>query len=317
MRIPVTDRRATAPPREPVGTGVITSVGTALVSAADALRAASPTPRLDAEVLLAHVLERERSWLLAHPEESMPVHAQRLYAQLVERRTAGEPVAYLRGFKEWRSLRIRTDSRALIPRPETELLLDVAIDEIRSRMARDDRSLIAWEVGCGSGALVTALALRFREAIALGRVRLIASDVSADALELTAENLDAHGVAPLVDLALADLLAPAGASLPKPDVTIANLPYLPTDEVAAAGGSLAFEPTAALDGGPDGLDVVRRLLAQVPLRTAEAATVLLEIGAGQAEAVAMLAPHRATVEMRRDLAGIERVVRIGLADSAA
>ena len=295
--------------------GPTVHAGTALTIATQRLRrAGSPTPRLDAEVLLAHVLERDRAWVIAHPEEPMPSDLQRTYADLVERRTSGEPVAYLRGFKEWRSLRIRTDVRALIPRPETELLLDSAIDEIRARMARDDRPLVAWEVGCGSGALVSALALRFREAVALERLRLIASDTSADALELTAENLDAHGVAPLVDLALADLLAPAGASLPRPDVVIANLPYVPTDEVAAAGGSLAFEPPAALDGGPDGLDVLRRLLADAPRHTNEAATLLLEIGAGQAQAVAALAPDGATVETRRDLAGIERVVRIGLAD---
>ncbi len=296
---------------------MITSVGTALVTATETLRAAgSATPRLDAEVLLAHALERERSWLLAHPEEPMGPEDGRTYRALVERRAAGEPVAYLRGFKEWRSLRIRTDARALIPRPETELLLDATIDEVRARMARDDRALVAWEVGCGSGALVTALALRFREAIVLGRLRLIASDASADALELTAENLDARGVAPLVDLALADLLAPAGTTLPRPDVVVANLPYVPSAEVAAAGGSLAFEPRAALDGGPDGLDVLRRMLRDASDRAAPGATLLLEIGAGQAAAVEGLAPRDATVETRRDLAGIERVVRMGLADSA-
>ncbi len=295
-----------------------TTVAAALGRATDALRAAaSPTPRLDAEVLLAHVLELGRAWLLAHPEDPMPADAERTYRRLVERRATGEPVAYLRGFKEWRSLRIRTDARALIPRPETELLLDASIDEVRSRMARDDRPLVAWEVGCGSGALVTALALRFRAAIELGRLRVIASDVSADALELTAENLDAHGVAPLVDLALADLLGPAGTSLPAPDVVVANLPYVPSQEVAAAGAPLAFEPRAALDGGADGMELLRRLLGEAPTRTVPGATLLLEIGVGQAAALAALVPRGSAVETRRDLAGIERVVRVGLADSAA
>lgn len=295
-----------------------TTVAAALARATDALRAAaSPTPRLDAEVLLAHVLELDRAWLLAHPEAPMTAVAERSYRELVERRAAGEPVAYLRGFKEWRSLRIRTDARALIPRPETELLLDASIDEIRSRMAGDDLPLIAWEVGCGSGALVTALALRFRAAIELGRLRLIASDVSPDALELTAENLDAHAVAPLVDLALADLLAPAGTSLPAPHVVVANLPYVPSPEVAAAGAPLEFEPRGALDGGADGMDVLRRLLEEARDRTAPGATLLLEIGAGQGAALSALAPPGSAVETRRDLAGIERVVRIGLADSAA
>ncbi len=232
---------------------------------------------------------------------------------LVERRVAGEPIAYLRGFKEWRSLRIRTDARALIPRPETEQLVEAAVAELAERLARDDAPIVAWDVGTGSGAIAVALALRFRTALSLGRIRLIASDRSADALELAAENLAARGVAGLVDLACADLLEPAGVSLPAPDVVVANLPYVPTAEVAAAGGSLAHEPAAALDGGADGLDVVRRMLDRIDAHVAPGATLLLEIGAGQSIAVTELAPAGASVTVAADLAGIDRVVRIGLA----
>jgi release factor glutamine methyltransferase len=269
----------------------------------------STTPRLDAEVLLAHVLERDRAWLLAHPEE--PIDATALDT-LIVRRISGEPIAYLRGFKEWRSLRIRTDARALVPRPETELLLDGAVTEISARMARDDAPIVAWEPATGTGAVAVALALRYREAIALGRLRLIASDLSADALELAAENLEVHGVAPLVDLACADLLEPAGGSLPRPDVVVANLPYVPSDEVRAPGRGLDHEPLIALDGGPDGLDVLRRLFAMAGDRVASGGTLLLEIGAGQAEDLRALAPPGASVAVTRDLAGLERVVRIGL-----
>lgn len=269
----------------------------------------SPTPRLDAEVLLAHVLERDRAWLLAHPEEPIDPTA---FDTLLGRRIAGEPIAYLRGFKEWRSLRIRTDARALVPRPETELLLDGAVAEISARMARDDAPIVAWEPATGTGAVAVALALRYREAIALGRLRLIASDLSADALELAAENLEAHGVAPLVDLACADLLEPAGGSLPRPDVVVANLPYVPSDEVRAPGRGLDHEPLVALDGGPDGLAVLRRLFAMADDRLAPGGTLLLEIGAGQAEDLRALAPPGASVVVTRDLAGLERVVRIGL-----
>ena len=272
--------------------------------------AGSPTPRLDAELLLAHVLGRERTWLLAHPEE--PVDDVGPYRRLLERRAADEPVAYLRGFKEWRSLRIRTDARALVPRPETELLLEAAIGEISARMTRDDATIVAWEVATGSGAVATALALRYREALALGRLRLIASDLSPDALELAAENLAAHGVEELVDLACADLLSPAGVTLPRPDVVIANLPYVSTDEVDARGGSFKHEPRIALDGGADGLVVLRRLMAELPERAAPGAGVLLEIGIGQSEAVAGIAPAGASVATVPDLAGIGRVVRIGL-----
>ena len=296
------DRRSAAPPA---------CVGDAIAAATARLReAGSPTPRLDAELLVAHLVERDRAWLLAHPEA--PLADLGRLEELVERRVTGEPIAYLRGFKEWRSLRIRTDRRALIPRPETEQLVDAAIADVVHRLARDDAPIVAWDVGTGSGAIAVALALRFRTAIALSRVRLVASDRSPDALELAAENLAAHGVADLVDIACTDLLEPAGASLPRPDVVVANLPYVPSDEVAAGEGSLAHEPHAALDGGSDGLDLVGRLLAEAAERVAPAATILLEIGAGQAAAVRDLAPAGASVGIAADLAGIERVVRIGM-----
>ena len=271
----------------------------------------SPTPRLDAEVLLAYATDRDRSWLLAHPEVEVRADA---FGPLLERRLAGEPIAYLRGFKEWRSLQIRTDARALIPRPETELLYELAVDEIRSRMARDGAAIVAWEPATGSGAVTLALALRFREAVSLGRLRLIASDISADALELATENLEIHAVQSLVDLACADLLEPAGASLPRPDVVVANLPYVPTDEALAPERGLRHEPKVAIDGGPDGLVILRRLFDMVPGRVAGGGTLLLEIGIGQASTVGALAPADASVSVERDLAGIERVVRVRLAE---
>ena len=286
-----------------------------LARATAALRdGGSPTPRLDAEVLLAHVLGTDRAWLLAHPEASVDAAA---FDDLVDRRAQGEPIAYLRGFKEWRSLRIRTDSRALIPRPETELLLESAVAEISARMTRDDAPIVAWEPATGTGAVAVALAMRYREAIALGRLRLIASDLSTDALELAAENLEVHGVASLVDLACADLLEPAGTSLPRPDVVVANLPYVPSDEVRAPWRGLGHEPLIALDGGPDGLAIFRHLFAMIPNHVAQAGTLLLEIGAGQAEILRTMAPADASVSVDRDLAGMERVVRIGLAGAAA
>jgi release factor glutamine methyltransferase len=298
------------PPAEPRLT-----VADALLEARTRLRdAGSPTPRLDAEILLGHVIGRDRSWLLAHPEAT--VDETDVLGDVLARRSAGEPIAYIRGFKEWRSLRIRTDRRALVPRPETELLAEVAIGEIAERLTADDEPIVAWEVATGSGAVAVALALRFRSALLLGRLRLIASDASGEALELASENLEAHNVAGLVDLACADLLAPAGDILPRPDVVIANLPYVRRAEVEAAAGSLAHEPRLALDGGPDGLDVVRRLLAELPESVAAGGTILLEIGAGQAEAVRALVPAGAAVTSERDLAGLERVIRIRLAHSS-
>jgi len=286
------------------------TVGEVLAAATARLRdAASPTPRLDAEVLLGHALGRERSWLLAHPET--PIDAGP-FDGLLARRAAGEPVAYLRGFKEWHGLRIRTDRRALIPRPETELLYELAEAVIAERLGPGDQGVVAWEVATGSGAVTVALAHRFRTAVESRVLRLVASDISSDALALTAENLAANGVARLVEVICADLLEPAGSSLPRPDVVVANLPYVPADEALASERGLGHEPRIALDGGGDGLAVLRRLLAEAPSRTTPGATVLLEIGIGQAAAVAGLAPEGSSVTVAADLAGIERVVRVEL-----
>jgi release factor glutamine methyltransferase len=276
--------------------------------------AGSPSPRLDAELLVAHAFDRDRAWLLAHPEATLTdADAARLEGW-VKRRSAGEPVAYIRGFKEWLSLRIRVDHRALIPRPETELLAEAAIEEIAGRLVRDDRPIAAWEVATGSGALSVALAQRFRTSVVLGRIRLAASDISAEAVELASENLAAHGLAGLVTLGCGDLLEPAMLPAPlQPDVVIANLPYLTTEEASAGTGSLRYEPRAALDGGADGLDVIRRLLVQLPDRLAQGGVALLEVGAGQADAIRVLVgglPMEAEVGTLADLAGIERVVRV-------
>jgi release factor glutamine methyltransferase len=286
------------------------TVGDALRSATARLRAAgSDTPRLDAEVLLAHVAGRDRTWLLAHPEAV--VAEAPAFEAAIERRTSGEPVAYIRGFKEWRSLRIRTDARALIPRPETEVVVEAAAAEISARLARGTMS-VAWDVGTGAGAIALALAIDFREPLAEGRLRIIASDVSAEAISLAAENLRDHGVADAVELAPADLLAPAGEHLPRPDVVTANLPYVSSDEVDARIGSLGFEPRIAVDGGPDGLDVLRRFLVEAPKRAAQGATLILELGVDQVQAVEGLAPAGASVSVVPDLAGLDRVVRVDL-----
>jgi release factor glutamine methyltransferase len=285
------------------------TIGDALAAATRLLRdAGQPMPRLDAEVLLAHVTGRDRTWLLAHPEAWL--EAADAFDAAVERRAAGEPVAYIRGFKEWRSLRLTTDARALIPRPETELVVEEAEAEIAARLERG--SVVAWDLATGSGAIALAMALDFGNAFADGRLRLIATDVSAAALELAADNLTAHGVDGLVELQHADLLAPAGDGLPRPDVVTANLPYVSSAEVDARVGSLGFEPRIALDGGPDGMDLLRRFLREAPDRAAPGATLVLELGVDQVGAVRALTPTGASVAVVPDLAGLDRVVRIDL-----
>lgn len=284
------------------------TVGEATATATSRLRdAGSPTPRLDAEVLLGHLIGRDRAWLLAHPEALVADAGS--FAVLIERRAAGEPVAYLRGFKEWHGLRFRTDRRALIPRPETELLADAAAEEIESRLMSGPA--VAWDVGTGTGAVAIALALRLADALESGRLLLVASDVSQDALALAGENLREHAVADRIQLLEADLLGGPGER-PRPDVVIANLPYVASAEVDERRGSLGFEPRIALDGGTDGLDSLRGLLGELATRAAPGATAFLEIGMGQASAIEQLAPLGASVKVVPDLAGLDRVVRLDM-----
>jgi len=287
-----------------------------VAQAATVLReAGTPSARLDAELLVGHSFGRDRAWLRAHPEAELDAAAVQDLAGWVRRRAQGEPIAYIRGFKEWLSVRLTTDRRALIPRPETELLAEAAISEIAARLARDDKPLHAWDVGTGCGAIALALALRFRPALRLGRLRLAASDLSPEALELAAENLSRHGVNRLVTLACGDLLEPAAMPGRGADIVVANLPYLTSDEVATGAGSLAWEPARALDGGADGLELVRRLIRELPTGLAPNGVALLEIGRGQAQAVrseiASL-PVRAAVTTMPDLAGVERIIRVAL-----
>jgi release factor glutamine methyltransferase len=286
-----------------------------MLAATERLRAAgSPSPRLDAELLVAHAFGRDRTWLHSHPEAALGAAEQATLAGWLERRAAAEPVAYIRGYKEWFSLRILTDARALIPRPETELLAEAVMAEIAARLVRDDAPIAAWEIATGGGAVAVALALRFRQALALGRLRLGASDASAEALELAAENLAAQGLSGLVSLGCGDLMDPPVLPAPQqPDLVLANLPYLTSAEVAAGTGSLRYEPELALNGGADGLAQVRRLLALLPRRLAAGGVALLEIGQGQADAARSLVadlPMAAEVSALPDLAGIERVIRI-------
>jgi release factor glutamine methyltransferase len=192
------------------------------------------------------------------------------------------------------------------------------MEEISARLMRHAELIVAREVGTGSGAVAVALGLRFRAALTLGRLQLTATDSSPDALTLARDNLAANALQGLVTLSRADLLDPVATETRLPDVVVANLPYLTSAQVASGNGSLRYEPKVALDGGADGLDLIRRLVAQLPARLAPGGTALLEVGDGQAAAVRAATealPVRTTVTTGRDLGGVERVVRIERAGS--
>jgi release factor glutamine methyltransferase len=263
----------------------------ALDSAVIAISAAgSDTPRLDAELLLADALGVDRAALVMDPAREVAGPAARAFRDLVRRRSAGrEPVAYLLGTKGFRHLELEVDRRVLVPRPETELLVEAALD-----LPGGTRVL---DVGTGSGAVALALKQERPDLDVTG------SDVSDDALDVARANARRLGLT--VSFTRADLLEGA----PEADAILSNPPYVAeADRALLAPEITRHEPGLALFAGADGLDVVRRLAAQAG--ASPASFVAVEIGSGQAPAVAALlhgAGFSAT-EARRDLAGIERVV---------
>lgn len=272
--------------------------------------AGSGTPRLDAELLLAHVLGGRRTHLLAHPEALVDAQPAARFGDLVARRAAGEPVAYLRGRQEFLGIPFVCDPRALVPRPETERLVELAEAELVEAAAAVHGPMAVADVGTGSGAIAVALAVRLRERDRDPGVTVHAIDASADALALAAENVAAQAVGGIVRLELGDLL-PSGLGPFR--LVVANLPYVRTADLAPAPDPTAHEPRLALDGGPDGLRVIDRLLERLPGALAPDGLALFEIGADQGESFPALAAERLPgwgCEILPDLAGHPRIARL-------
>jgi release factor glutamine methyltransferase len=251
--------------------------------------------RLDAELLAAHAFGMSRIELYAHFDRPLAAAELASYRDLVSRRLAGEPVAYLLGHKEFWSLDLLVDSRVLIPRPDSETLVEEALDRIAGPGGR-----IA-DVGTGSGALALALAKARPEA------QVFATDISPEALDVARANAERLGLT--VTFLQGDLARPlllAGRF----DLIVANLPYIPSADIDGLAADVRSEPRLALDGGADGLALVRRLVAGAPEVLQPGGCLALEVGAGQAGAVADLLREASLggVGSRRDLAGIERVV---------
>jgi release factor glutamine methyltransferase len=280
-----------------------TTLGDALRHATWWLRDAhvSDTPELDAQVLLAHVTGDTRVVLLAFPERPLDVAAAQAYAALVGRRAASEPVAYLTGHREFMGLDLLTDPRALIPRPETELLVEAALAEARQRLDRGEQPLAA-DIGTGTGAIALALAAHEPRL-----PRVYATDISADALALAVTNAARLGLSERVVFLRGDLLDP----LPEPvNLLLANLPYVaPRDATTLPVAVHRYEPSLALYGADDGLGHLRRLFQQAPAHLHPGASLVLEFGYDQrasVDALARAAFPGSEVRIGADYAGWDR-----------
>lgn len=294
--------------------------GALLREGVEALRlAGSETARLDAQLLLGQAMGLDRTAVLAHPELPVGAEAAARYRAGVRRREAGEPVAYIRGRKEFYGLTLSVDRRVLIPRPETERLVELALQEVRQRLTAnradgEGAPIRVADVGTGSGAIAVALAVSLRRIGALATVEIVGLDVAGDALDLAYENATGHAVGAAVAFERSDLLGAEAGTMRSPfDLVLANLPYVRSDAMAGLPVATSFEPLLALDGGADGLDVIERLLGQLPEHLADGGLALLEIGADQADLIvercARVLPGWAC-QVEADLAGLPRVALI-------
>jgi len=269
------------------------------------------TARLDAEVLLAAVLRLGRARLYARLGEPVPVELQEEFAAAVARRARREPLAYITGVREFWSLPLLVTPAVLIPRPETELLVETVCGLLKTGRSREreatakpsaptSRPLIC-DVGTGSGCVAVAVAHERSD------VEVVATDLSAAALDVARRNAEIHGVASRITLLETDLLAGIDETT-RFDVIVSNPPYVADDEQLAP--EIDFEPALALRAGPRGLDVIGRLVREAPARLRPGGRLVLEIGHGQAAAVVEMARGAGFdgLELRNDLAGTPRVL---------
>ncbi len=281
------------------------TVGSALASGRERLRAGE-SARFDAQLLLGALLQRSSAWLFAHADDPLDDATFERYRVALERRALGEPVPYIVGEAGFHGRRFVVTPEVLVPRPESELLVSLALAELRSPELPEPH---VCDVGTGSGILAVTVAAE------APRARLTAIDVSAAALAVAAGNARAHGVDGRIAFLLGDVLEALPAET-RFDGILANLPYLRAADLAAAPDPTSFEPRLALDGGPDGLTVYRRLLARAPLVLAPQGWMFMEAGPDTAPALAALARRSfrrsASVWIERDYARLERIVAVRL-----
>ena len=258
----------------------------------------SPTPSLDAQVILAHTLGRRRSWVLAHGGDCLDADEHRAYVELIQRRANGEPVAYIRGHVEWFGLELEVTPEVLIPRAETELVAERAIE-----LAREKQAHLVADIGTGSGAIAIA------RATSLPTVRIYAVDSSPAALRVAASNVARHNVAGQVSLVNGSLLTPLRK---EPDLIVANLPYVATEHLASLDRSVRYEPLDALSGGADGLELYAKMFDQMAQK-GWAPDVVCEIDPRQPSDMRALvngAFPGARIGLLTDYAGRDRIVEV-------
>ena len=274
------------------------TVGAALQDSTLRLEKHSDSPGLDAQEVLARVLKRPRSWVLAHPEAPLTSSRADALERLVAGLERGEPLPYVLGRWEFFGLEFEVTPDVLIPRPETELLVERAIGWLK---VQPDRRHAA-DVGTGSGCIAIALAANIPD------LQVMGSDISLAAVKMAQRNAVKHAVAPRTDFLCCNLFPPETEY----DLIVANLPYIPTRTLHKLP-IYGHEPTMALDGGADGLKLIRGLLTAAPDRLVPGGLLLMEIEASEGPAALSLACDsfvKAEIHLHKDLAGRDRILEV-------
>jgi len=255
-------------------------------------------PRKEANLLAMHVINRDRTFLLAHGEATLSPAELELYQSLIERRGLGEPLQYITGHQEFFKLDFETSPDVLIPRPETESIVEIGME-----ILKDKPGPFVADIGTGSGCIVISLLNELRKA------RAIATDVSSAALAVASRNARRYGVSARLRLIGSDLFSKLEPT-EQFDLILSNPPYVPADDLNDLQREVSYEPRRALDGGRDGLVVIRRLLKEAPDFLRTRAHLVFEIGFNQADPVKRIIDSTAwqLIDIRRDLQGIPRTV---------
>ena len=258
-----------------------------------------PDARLEAEVMLMNVMRLQRHDLFSQQETEVSPQQEETLAHILERRLQREPLAYILQYKEFYGVNLLVNTDVLIPRPETECMVEHAL--FMALMGMETPKLVIADVGTGTGAIAINLAMH------LPAARIFAVDYADAVLDVAAYNIRAHNVGDRVTLGKGDLLEP----IPEPvDLILANLPYVPSGRIPDLQPEIRWEPQQALDGGPDGLDLIRRLLQQAPSKLKEHGIVLLELDPEQVPAVQAMAEEifpEAEMSVEKDLAQRDRI----------
>lgn len=271
------------------------------------------TPRLDSEVLLAHVLNINRTNLFLDPQRSLSSHQLQSFKRLIERRSLREPLSYITGFKEFWSLNFKVNRHVLIPRPETEILVQKSLEILKERYSNHTGLVYVNDIGTGCGNIAISLS-KERE-----NLYIAATDRSEETLSIASENARLNNCGKQICFQKTDLFGKLkiGSENNKFDLIISNPPYIPTDEIETLAPEIKdYEPRIALDGGPDGLNFYKKIITEVPNHLIKGGFIILEIGYNQGKAIGEIFSEQGVfseIEISKDYSGKNRVISAKLA----